>query len=126
MFRDFYLGKHSGRKLVWHNSLASCILRAAFPKGVKELAVSLGQAVVLLLFNEGEGGALAYPDIKEGTGLKDVELMLQASADAGAPLPYAQLIRAKLQTAIAKGLGGKDWAALSEVARSEAGLDSLV
>ena len=43
MFKDFYLSKHSGRRLVWHNSLGSCVLRAQFPKGLKELSVSLFQ-----------------------------------------------------------------------------------
>jgi len=31
-FKTFYLGKHSGRKLSWQNSLAHCILKARFPK----------------------------------------------------------------------------------------------
>ena len=43
VFKDFYLSKHSGRRLVWHNSLGSCVLRAQFPKGLKELSVSLFQ-----------------------------------------------------------------------------------
>ena len=43
IFKDFYLAKHSGRKLVWHNSLGTCVLRARFSKGVKELSVSLFQ-----------------------------------------------------------------------------------
>ncbi len=44
VFKDFYLSKHSGRRLVWHNSLGTCMLRAQFPKGLKELSVSLFQA----------------------------------------------------------------------------------
>lgn len=60
-----------------------------------------------------------------GTGLKDVRLMLDAAAEAGAPLRYAELIRSKMLAAVEHGLGGKDWAAISEVARREAGLDSL-
>lgn len=60
------------------------------------------------------------------TGLKDVELMLRAGTAAGAPLRYAEVIRSKMLAAMAHGLGGKDWAAISEVARSEAGLDSLL
>lgn len=43
VFKDFYLSKHSGRRLVWHNSLGTCVLRAQFPKGLKELMVSLFQ-----------------------------------------------------------------------------------
>ena len=42
-FRDFYLGKHSGRQLLWHHSLGSCILRARFDAASKELSTSLLQ-----------------------------------------------------------------------------------
>ncbi len=41
---EHYLQKHSGRRLVWHNSLATCVLRAQFNSGPKELSVSLFQA----------------------------------------------------------------------------------
>ena len=47
VFKDFYLSKHSGRRLVWHNSLGTCVLRAQFPKGLKELMVSLFQVRAL-------------------------------------------------------------------------------
>lgn len=43
VFKDFYLSKHSGRRLVWHNSLGTCMLKAKFDKGTKELSVSLFQ-----------------------------------------------------------------------------------
>jgi cullin-4 len=43
VFKDFYLSKHSGRRLVWHNSLGTCVLKARFDKGAKELSVSLFQ-----------------------------------------------------------------------------------
>ena len=43
VFKDFYLSKHSGRRLVWHNSLGTCVVKAYFPKGTKELSVSLFQ-----------------------------------------------------------------------------------
>ncbi len=54
IFMDFYTKKYSGRRLVWHHCLGSCVLRAHFPKGSKELSVSLFQAVVLMLFNDAE------------------------------------------------------------------------
>ena len=47
MFKDFYLSKHSGRRLVWHNSLGTCVVKAYFPKGTKELSVSLFQVCSL-------------------------------------------------------------------------------
>ncbi len=60
------------------------------------------------------------------TGFKDVQLMIEAATDSKAPLPYAELIRSKMLTLLAKGLEKKDWAVLAEVARADAGLDSLV
>ncbi len=32
VFKDFYLKKYSGRRLVWHSSLGTCVIRAQFPK----------------------------------------------------------------------------------------------
>jgi 3-hydroxyisobutyrate dehydrogenase-like beta-hydroxyacid dehydrogenase len=60
------------------------------------------------------------------TGFKDVTLMLEAATEARAPLPYAELIRSKMLTLLANGLGDKDWAVIAEVARAAAGLDSRV
>ena len=83
-FKDFYVSKHSGRSLVWQHSLDTCALKAAFPKGPKkELAVSLFQAVVLLLFNEvQDGGRLSFGEVVELTGLdkKEAKRTLQSLA----------------------------------------------
>ena len=54
LFKEFYLSKHSGRKLSWQNSLGHCVVKADFPKGKKELVVSLYQCVILLQFNSKE------------------------------------------------------------------------
>ena len=43
IFKEFYLSKHSGRRLMWQNSLGHCVLKSTFPKGKKELSVSLFQ-----------------------------------------------------------------------------------
>jgi len=51
VFKDFYLSKHSGRRLVWHNSLGTCTVRAHFAKGVKELSVSLFQVSSAINFS---------------------------------------------------------------------------
>ncbi|XP_022898842.1 cullin-4-like isoform X2 [Olea europaea var. sylvestris] len=72
IFKEFYLSKYSGRRLMWQNSLGQCVLKAEFPKGKKELAVSLFQAVVLMLFNDAQ--KLCFQDIKESTGIEDKEL----------------------------------------------------
>ncbi|GFH16841.1 CULLIN_2 domain-containing protein, partial [Haematococcus lacustris] len=72
VFLDFYMHKYSGRRLQWYNSLGACVLRAAFPKGTKELSVSLFQAVVLCMFNDAD--ALSFQDLKVGSGIEDKEL----------------------------------------------------
>jgi 3-hydroxyisobutyrate dehydrogenase-like beta-hydroxyacid dehydrogenase len=56
------------------------------------------------------------------SGLKDVELMLEASREARVAFPYANIIHDKLLAAIAHGLGKKDWSAFYEVTRMNAGL----
>ncbi|CAN6286594.1 unnamed protein product [Urochloa humidicola] len=72
IFKEFYLSKYSGRRLMWQNSLGHCVLKADFPKGKKELAVSLFQSVVLMLFNDAQ--KLSFLDIKDSTGIEDKEL----------------------------------------------------
>ncbi|KAE8708845.1 Cullin-4 [Hibiscus syriacus] len=71
IFKDFYLSKYSGRRLMWQNSLGHCVLKADFPKGKKELSVSLFQAI-LMLFNDAL--KLSFQDIKDSTGIEDKEL----------------------------------------------------
>jgi cullin-4 len=73
-FKGFYTTKYSGRTLQWQHSLDQCTLRANFPKGRKELAVSLYQALVLLLFNGLESGAkLGFRDIVAQTLIGEAE-----------------------------------------------------
>uniref|UniRef100_A0A3Q3VUS0 Cullin family profile domain-containing protein n=1 Tax=Mola mola TaxID=94237 RepID=A0A3Q3VUS0_MOLML len=72
IFKTFYLGKHSGRKLQWQSTLGHCVLKAEFKEDKKELQVSLFQTLVLLMFNEGEEFTLE--EIKLATGIEDSEL----------------------------------------------------
>ncbi|XP_056295831.1 cullin-4B [Pseudoliparis swirei] len=72
IFKTFYLGKHSGRKLQWQSTLGLCVLKAEYKEGKKELQVSLFQTLVLLMFNEGEEFTLE--EIKLATGIEDSEL----------------------------------------------------
>ncbi|KAH7426376.1 hypothetical protein KP509_11G098900 [Ceratopteris richardii] len=72
IFKEFYLSKHSGRRLMWQNSLGQCVLKADYPKGKKELSVSLFQTVVLMLFNSSD--RLTFQEIKDTTGIEDKEL----------------------------------------------------
>lgn len=70
MFKEFYSKHYSTyRQLVWQHSMSTAMLRANFPKGVKELSVSLVQALVLLLFNDND--ELTYEAVKEQLGMKD-------------------------------------------------------
>ncbi|GAO52034.1 hypothetical protein G7K_6122-t1 [Saitoella complicata NRRL Y-17804] len=74
-FKLFYLSKQTGRKLHWRHALGHCELTAGFPKGRKQLSVSLFQAVVMLLFNDVEDGqSLSFKEIKTATNLDDKEL----------------------------------------------------
>lgn len=74
-FKDFYVTKHQGRKLMWRHALAQCVLKANFPSGNKELVVSAFQGVILLLFNSvGPGQSLTYAAIMEASGLPDREI----------------------------------------------------
>lgn len=72
IFKEFYLSKHSGRKLQWQPTLGHCVLRARFKVGLKELVVSLFQALVILLFNTYD--ELTFEYIKEATNIEDGEL----------------------------------------------------
>jgi cullin-4 len=62
-YTAFYKAKHSGRVLNWDHALGTASLKARFKAGIKELSVSLYQAIVLLLFNEKE--EIPFKDIKE-------------------------------------------------------------
>ena len=74
-FEKHYKSKYNGRKLDWMHSLAHCQVKAAFPKGNKEIVVSCFQAVVLLYFNEkAPNEAVSYIELQEATKLKDEEL----------------------------------------------------
>ncbi|XP_045888434.1 cullin-4A isoform X1 [Micropterus dolomieu] len=72
VFKLFYLGKHSGRKLQWQPTLGHAVLKAEFKEGKKELQVSLFQTLVLLMFNEGE--EFSIEEIQAATGIEEGEL----------------------------------------------------
>jgi 3-hydroxyisobutyrate dehydrogenase-like beta-hydroxyacid dehydrogenase len=55
-------------------------------------------------------------------GYKDVGLMLQMAADAHSPLNYADVIKNKMLSAFAHGMAHKDWSAIYEITRMNAGL----
>jgi 3-hydroxyisobutyrate dehydrogenase-like beta-hydroxyacid dehydrogenase len=55
-------------------------------------------------------------------GMKDNRLALAAAEDAGVPLPLASLIRDRMISATAQGMGEADWAAIARLSLKEAGL----
>lgn len=55
-------------------------------------------------------------------GFKDVELMQQVSSEVRVPLPIASIVREKFLTALANGMTDKDWSAIHEITRQNAGL----
>jgi 3-hydroxyisobutyrate dehydrogenase-like beta-hydroxyacid dehydrogenase len=64
------------------------------------------------------------PGFKLRLGLKDARLVLQAADLLEAPMPLASLIHDHLLSAVARGHGEKDWAALASVSAENAGLGS--
>jgi 3-hydroxyisobutyrate dehydrogenase-like beta-hydroxyacid dehydrogenase len=56
------------------------------------------------------------------TGLKDLQLILDAATTVRCPLPFATIARDRTLSALATGLGDKDWSAFTEIARRSAGL----
>ncbi|XP_037664116.1 cullin-4A-like [Choloepus didactylus] len=72
VFKTFYLGKHSGRKLQWQTTLGHAALKAEFKEGTKEFQVSLFQTLVLLMFNKED--EFSFEEIKMATGIENSEL----------------------------------------------------
>ena len=57
LFTQFYSTKHSGRRLAWLHLNSTCHVKANFPRGKKELQVSLLQGLVLNLLNDRSSSA---------------------------------------------------------------------
>ena len=76
LFRDHYLGKHGGRRLVWQNSLGHCVLRAEFKYGVKELAGSCSSRRLCVCCSTAPAptGALTFEETPAASGIEDKEL----------------------------------------------------
>jgi cullin 3 len=74
-FEQFYLSRHSGRKVTWQPSLGNADVRVTFKARKHDLNVSSFALVILLLFEDlGEGEFLTYEEIKNGTGIPDNDL----------------------------------------------------
>ncbi|KAI7880319.1 cullin-4A [Lichtheimia hyalospora FSU 10163] len=71
-YNKFYTASFKGRRLLWQNSLASCVIKGFFPLGIKELHVNLLQTAVLLLFND--KSTLSYGEIAASTTIEEKDL----------------------------------------------------
>lgn len=67
-FNSFYVQKYQGRRLRWDHSQERCILTARFPKGKKDLEVSLYQAIVLKCFNTQD--QITFEQLRSLTGIE--------------------------------------------------------
>ncbi|BGP58323.1 hypothetical protein JCM8202_002945 [Rhodotorula sphaerocarpa] len=68
-FEQYYLNKHSGRKLTWLWQHSRNELRTLYTPQKYFFVVSTYQACVLLQFNSSGSDALSYADLETGTGL---------------------------------------------------------
>ncbi|KAG5638768.1 pre-tRNA nuclear export protein [Sphagnurus paluster] len=74
-FEQFYLSRHSGRRLTWQPSLGNADVRVAFTAAKIELNVSTFALVILLQFQDlSEDAFLTYSELKEATNIEDQEL----------------------------------------------------
>lgn len=77
-FANFYLKKHTGRKLSWQTSTGSAEIRAIFGTNTTrryDLCVSTYQMCILMLFNQHTTRTLGQ--IREATHIPDMELRRQ-------------------------------------------------
>ncbi|KAL0954954.1 hypothetical protein HGRIS_003887 [Hohenbuehelia grisea] len=74
-FEQFYLSRHSGRRLIWQMSLGNADVKVAFKNRTHELNVSTFALVTLLLFEDLPADEfLTYSEIREATSIEDSEL----------------------------------------------------
>ncbi|PLN74978.1 putative SCF ubiquitin ligase subunit CulC [Aspergillus taichungensis] len=90
-FEQFYLSKHSGRKLSWQASMGTADIRATFQRSNgktarHELNVSTYAMVILLLFNDvAPGESLTFAEIQSRTRIPDHDLIRNLQSLAVAP-----------------------------------------
>lgn len=80
-FNAFYTSKFNGRRLAWLHLLSTCAVKAVFPRGKKELQVSLLQALVLTHFNNALAASAARAAAASSDGDSGVTASPAAAAD---------------------------------------------
>ncbi|KAJ7127021.1 Cullin-domain-containing protein [Mycena epipterygia] len=74
-FEQFYLSRHSGRRLTWQPSLGNADVRVTFKAKKHDLNVSTFALVILLLFEDlGADEFMTFEEIKQATSIADSEL----------------------------------------------------
>ncbi|KAF8589814.1 Cullin-domain-containing protein [Ramaria rubella] len=74
-FENFYLHRHSGRKLTWQPGLGNADVRARFRSRTHDLNVSTYALVILLLFEDlRDDEVMTYEEIQNATQLAEIEL----------------------------------------------------
>ncbi|KAJ8592195.1 Cullin-domain-containing protein [Rhizopogon salebrosus TDB-379] len=77
-FEQFYLSRHSGRRLAWQASLGNADIRIQFKTKKHDVNVSTFGLVILLLFeNVANDEFLTYEELKTATSIPDTELQRQ-------------------------------------------------
>lgn len=90
-FEQFYLSKHSGRKLSWQANMGTADIRATFQRSNgkvqrHELNVSTYAMIILVLFNDVPSGeSLTYEEIQAQTRIPDHDLIRNLQSLAVAP-----------------------------------------
>lgn len=90
-FEQFYLSKHSGRKLSWQANMGTADVRATFQRSNgkvqrHELNVSTYAMIILVLFNDVPSGeSLTYEEIQAQTRIPDHDLIRNLQSLAVAP-----------------------------------------
>ncbi len=86
-FDEFYVSKHQGRRLVWAHQLERCLVSASFPKGRKDLEVTLPQALVLCCFTPSQS-RLTLQQLRVATGIEVEELKRIIQVNCGCVVAY--------------------------------------
>jgi 3-hydroxyisobutyrate dehydrogenase-like beta-hydroxyacid dehydrogenase len=132
-------GKHTGAanvvKLAGNFLILSAVealaeaLAFAEKNGVARdaLAGFLGETILACPIYQNYGRILAQrsyepPGFKLELGMKDVRLVRAVAEEAQIPMPLADLLHARLLTALAKGRGQLDWTAIELSSSEDAGL----
>ncbi|KAI8881581.1 Cullin-domain-containing protein, partial [Backusella circina FSU 941] len=74
LYTDFYTEKYPRRRLTWQNALSVCEVVAHYPRGIKNITLTLLQTAVLLLFNDTTKQSFSFAEIQVYTQLDELEL----------------------------------------------------